>query len=270
MSWFPSAYKTYVYTIQFSSVTQPCLTFCDPMDCSSQDSPSITNSQGLLKLMSTESVMSYNHLILCCPLLLPPSIFPSIRVFSNESLLLIRWPKYGSFSFSISPSSEYSFRMDWLDLMQSKGLSSLLQQHSSKASILQCSVFFTIQLTSIHDYCKNHSFDYGAMLSKSLIQFSVEGWGCVPSLLFDLRPNYGGGNEDSDDLLQKFPCMHCYIQCPQPCSRPPPTHASARDSWTLTGKSRSVSCGVTAPFFWVLVGTWSCLHPPRVCFSSPV
>ena len=147
MSWFPSAYKTYVYTIQFSSVTQLCLTFCDPMDCSSQDSPSITNSQGLLKLMSTESVMPYNHLILCCPLLLPPSIFPSIRVFSNESLL-IRWPKYGSFSFSISPSSEYSFRMDWLDLLAVQGtLKSLLHHHSSKASILQCSVFFTIQLS---------------------------------------------------------------------------------------------------------------------------
>ena len=80
-----------------------------------------------------------------------------------------------------------------------------------------------------------------AMLSKSLIQFSVDGRGCVPSLLFDLRPNYGGGNEDNSDLLQKAPCIHCFIECPQPCSMPLSTHASARDSWTLTGKSGSVS-----------------------------
>ena len=104
------------------------------------------------------------------------------------------------------------------------------------------------------------------MLSKSLIQFSVDGWGCVPSLLFDLRPNYGGGNEDNGDLLQKVPCRHCYTQCPQPCSRPPLTHASTGDSWTLTGKSGSVSCGVTAPFSWVLVHTRFCLCPPRVYF----
>ena len=93
------------------------------------------------------------------------------------------------------------------------------------------------------------------MLSKSLIQFSVDGWGCVPSLLFDPGPNYGGGNEDNGDLLQKVPCTHCCTQCPQPCSRPPLTHACARDSWTLTGKFGSVSCGVTCPFFWVLVHT---------------
>ena len=94
-----------------------------------------------------------------------------------------------------------------------------------------------------------------AMLSKSLIQFSVDGQGCVPSLLFDLRPNYGGGNEDNGDLLQKVPCTHCCTQCAQPCSRPLSTHASAGDSWTLKGKSGSVSCGVTAPFSWVLVCT---------------
>ena len=90
----------------------------------------------------------------------------------------------------------------------------------------------------------------GAMLSKYLIQFSVDGQGCVHSLSFDLRPNCGRGNEDNDDLLQKFPC---YTQWPLPCSRPPLTHASTGDSWTLTGKPRSVFCGVTAPFFWVLV-----------------
>ena len=109
-----------------------------------------------------------------------------------------------------------------------------------------------------------------AMLSKSLIQFSVDGWGCVPSLLFDLRPNYGGSNEDNGDLLQKVPCVHCDTECPRPCSRPLPTHASAADSWTLTGKSGSVSCGITAPFSWVLVCARFCLCPPRVCFPSPL
>ena len=117
--------------IQFSSVAQLCLTFCDPMDCSIPASLSITNSWSLLKLISIESVMPSNHLILCRPLLLLPSIFPSIRVFSDESVLRIRWPKYWSFSFSISPSSEYSgllsFRMDWLDLLAVQGtLKSLL------------------------------------------------------------------------------------------------------------------------------------------------
>ena len=105
------------------------------------------------------------------------------------------------------------------------------------------------------------------MLSKSLIQFSVDGWGCVPSLFFDLRPNHGGNNEDNGNLLQKGLCTHCHTQCPRPCSRPLTTHTSARDSWTLTGKSGSVSCGVTAPFSWVLVPTRSSLCPPRVCFS---
>ena len=109
-----------------------------------------------------------------------------------------------------------------------------------------------------------------AMLNKSLIQFSVDGWSCVPFLLFDLRPKYGGGNQDSGDFLQKVPCTHCHTQCPQPCSRPLLTHASTGDSWTLTGKSGSVSCGVTAPFSWVLVHTSFCLCPPGVCFLSPV
>ena len=113
------------------------------------------NSQSLLKLVSIESVIPSNHLILCRPLLLLPSIFPSIRVFSNESALLIRWQKYWSFSFSISPSNEYSglisFRMDWLDLVAFKGtLKSLLQHHSPKASILQHSSFFIVQLS--HPY----------------------------------------------------------------------------------------------------------------------
>ena len=131
-------------SVQFSTVTQSCPTHCDPLDC-------ITNSQSLLKLMSIELVMPSNHLILCHPRLLPPSIFPSIQVFSNESLLHIRWPKYWSFSFSISPSSEYSglisFRMNCMDLLAVLGtLKSLLQHHSSKTSILQCSAFFMVQL----------------------------------------------------------------------------------------------------------------------------
>ena len=120
-----------------------------------QPSLSITNSQSLLKLISIESVMPSNHLILCYPLLLLPSIFPSIRVFSNESALCIRWPKYWSFSFSISPSNEYSelisFRIDCFDLLAVQGaLKSLLQNHGSKASILWCSAFFIVQL--LHPY----------------------------------------------------------------------------------------------------------------------
>ena len=123
-----------------------------------QASLSITNSWSLLKLMSIKSVMPYIHLILCSPLLLPPSIFPSIRVFSNESALHIRWPKYWSFSLSITPSNEYSglifFRMDLLDLLAVQGtLKSLLQHHSSKASILLCSAFFIVQL--LHPYMTN-------------------------------------------------------------------------------------------------------------------
>ena len=114
----------------------------------------ITNSWSLLKLMSIQLVMPSNHLILCCPFHLPPSIFPSIRVFSNELVLHIRWPKYWSFSFSISPSNEHpgliSFRMDWLDLLAVQGTLKSLQHHSSKASILQCSAFFTVQL--LHPY----------------------------------------------------------------------------------------------------------------------
>ena len=120
-----------------------------------QASLSTTNSWSPPKPMSIKSVMPSNHLILCCPLLLLPSIFPSIRVFSNESALRIRWPKYWSFSFNISPSNEHpgliSFRMDWLDLPAVQGtLKTLLQHHSSKASILRCSAFFTVQLS--HPY----------------------------------------------------------------------------------------------------------------------
>ena len=125
----------------------------------------VVQGQKMRNLMSIELVMPSNHLILCHPLLLLPSIFPSIRVFSNESALCIRWPKYWSFSFNVSPSNEHSglipFRMDWLDLLAVQGtLKSLLQHHSSKASILWWSAFFIVPiLTSIHDYWKNHSLD---------------------------------------------------------------------------------------------------------------
>ena len=123
-----------------------------PWTAARQASLSITNSQSLLKLMFIELVLPSNHIILCCSLLLLPSIFASIRVFSSESVLRIRWPKYWSFSFNIGPSNEYSglisFRMDWLDLLAVQGtLKSLLQHHSSKASILQRSAFFIVQLS---------------------------------------------------------------------------------------------------------------------------
>ena len=128
--------------------------FVIPWTVACQASLSITNSRSLLKLVSIEWVMPSNNLILCRPLLLPPSIFPSIRVFSNESLICIRWPKYWSFNFSISPSNDYSglisFRIDWFDLAIQGTLKGLLQQHSSKASILQHSAFFIVQLS--HPY----------------------------------------------------------------------------------------------------------------------
>ena len=139
--------------------------FVTPWIAACQASLSITNSRNLL--MSTESVMPSNHLILCHPLVLPPSIFPSIRVFSSESVLHIRWPKYWSFSFSISfsiPSNEYSglisFRIDWLDLLAVQGtLKRLLQHHSSKPSSSALSFLHSPTLTSIHDRWKNHSLD---------------------------------------------------------------------------------------------------------------
>ena len=138
--------------------------FGTPWTAARQASLFITNSQSLLRLMSIESVMPSNYLILCCPLLLLPSVFPSIRVFSNESALRMRWPKYWSFSFNISSSNEHpgliSFRMDWLDLLQCKGLSRVffnttVQKHQFLALIF----LYSPTLTSIHDYWKNHSFD---------------------------------------------------------------------------------------------------------------
>ena len=160
----PTIQKTKIITsgpitssVQFSSIQSlsPVPSFATPWTAACHSSLTITNSQSLLKFMSIESVISSNHLILCHSLLLLPSILPSIRVFSNESALRVRWPKHWSFSFSISPSTEYlgliSFRMDWLDLLAIQGtFKSLLQHHSSKAPILQCSAFFIFQLS--HPY----------------------------------------------------------------------------------------------------------------------
>ena len=156
----PSSYVFLLHSSEwgkwFSSVQSLShVCFATPWTAAHQASLSITNSWCLLKLLSIESVMPSNHLILCCPLLLLPSIFPSIKVFSNESALHIRWPKYSSFSFTISPSSEHpgpiSFRMDWLDLLAVQGtLKSLLQHHSSKSSILWPSAFFIVQIS--HPY----------------------------------------------------------------------------------------------------------------------
>ena len=141
-----------------------------PWTAARQASLSITNFQSLLKLMSIKSAMPSNHIILCCPLLLPTSVFPSIKVFSNESVLHIRWPKYCSFSFSISPCNEYSglisFRMDWLDLLALQGtLKSLLQHHSSKASILWRSAFFIVQLS--------HQYQFSSVQSLSCVRLFV-------------------------------------------------------------------------------------------------
>ena len=168
--------------VQFSSIQSLSRVqlFATPWTTARQASLSITNFQSLPKLLSIELVMPSNHLILCCPLLLLPSIFPRIRVFSNESALHIRWPKYWSFRFNISPSNEHSglisFRMDWLDLLAVQGtLKSLLQHHSSKASILQCSAFFIVQLS--HPY-----FTTGKTIALTRQTFV----GKVMSLLFNM------------------------------------------------------------------------------------
>ena len=140
------------------SVAQSCLTLCDPMDCST---PGLPVHRELLKLMCIESEMPSTHLILCRPLLLLPSIFPSIRVFSNESVIHIRWPEYWSFSVSISPSNEYSglISFDWLDLAVQGTLKSLLQHQFKSINSLVLSFLYSPTLTSIHDYWKNHSLD---------------------------------------------------------------------------------------------------------------
>ena len=150
------------------SVTKSCLTLCNPWTAARQASLFIPISLNLLKLMSIESVMPSNHLILCCPLLLLPSIFPSIRVFSNESVLHIRWPKYWSFSFSISPSQEYSgqisLRIDWFGLFAVQGTPKHLLDSCFKSKFESISylalILYDPTVTSVHDHWKNHSFDY--------------------------------------------------------------------------------------------------------------
>ena len=161
-----AAYLRYVKlesSLQFSSVAQSCPTFCDPMIAARQASLSITNSRSSLKLTSIESVTPSSHLILCRPLLLLPPIPPSIRVFSNESTLRMRWPKYWSFSFSISPSNEHSglisFRIDWLDLLAVQWLQESSPTPQFKSKSLALSFLYSPTLTSINDYWKNHNFD---------------------------------------------------------------------------------------------------------------
>ena len=175
--------KERLSAVQFTSVAQSCPTLCDPMYCSTLGFPVLHCLQSLLKLMPIESMMLSNHLILCCPLLLLPSIFPSIRVFSSGSGLCIRQPKYWNFSFSISPSNEYSglisFRIDFsIDLLVVQGTFNSLLQHSSKASILR-RFLYGPTLTSIHDYWKNQSFDQKTFVGK------------VMSLLFNMLSRVG-------------------------------------------------------------------------------
>ena len=183
--------------IQFSSVQSLSLVqiFVTPWIAACQASLSISNSQRLPKLMSIESEMPSNHLILSCPLLLLPSIFPSIRVFSNESVLRIRWPKYWSFSFNISPSNEYlgviSFRIEWFDLVAVQGtLKNLLQHHSSKASVLWHSAFFVVQLS--HPYMTT-----GKTIALTRWTFVCK----VMSLLFNMLPRLVIG------FLQRSKCL---------------------------------------------------------------
>ena len=209
----------YYYTVQCSSVAQLCQTLCNPMDCSM---PGFTNSHSLLQLMSTELMLPSNRLILCYPLLFLPSIFPSIRELPKELVLHIRWPKYWSFSFSISPSNEHpgliSFRMDWLDLLAVQGtLKSLLQHHSSRASIIRCSAFFIGQLS--HPYMTT---------AKTIALTRWTFVGKVMSLLFNMLSRLVGhsfsSNEQasfnfmaavtiSSDFGAQENCFHCLPIC---------------------------------------------------------
>ena len=174
--------KLWPTSVQCSSSLSRVQLFVTPWISALQASLSIANSQSVLKFMSVELVISSNYLVLCHILLLPPSIFPSIRVFSNESALCIRWPKY--WSFSISPSKEYSglisFRIDWFDLLAVQGtLKSLLQHHSSKASILQCSAFFMVQLS-------HPNMTTGKTIASTLWIFVSK----VTSLLYNMRSRF--------------------------------------------------------------------------------
>ena len=185
---------------------------------------SFTISLSLLKLMSIELMMPSNNLILCCPLLLPPSIFPNIRVFSNELSLPIRWPKYWIFHFSISPSNEYSglisFKMDQLDLLAVQGtLKSLLQHHSLKASILWCSASFMVQLTSIHDHWKNHSFDYMDLCEQSAVStfenavYVCHNFFSKKQVSFNFMPAVTICSDFGAQENKVCHCFHCFPIC---------------------------------------------------------
>ena len=222
-----------------------------PWTAACQASLSITNSRSLLKLMSIESVMPSNHLILCCPLL-PPSVFPSIRVFSNESVPQIKWPKYWSFNFNISPSNEYSglisFRMDWLDLLAvQKTLNSLLQHHSSNASILRHSAFFTVQLS--HSYMTT-----GKTIALTRWTFV----GKVMSLLFNMLSR----------LVITFPSrskhlLISWLQSPSAVILEPPKINSV----TVSTVSPSISLDVMGPNAMILV-FWMLSFKPTFSLSS--
>ena len=231
-------------TVQFSSVQSLSRVrlFETPWTAAYQAFLSITNSRSPPKPMSIESVMPSNHLILCRPLLLLPSVFPSIRGFSNKSALLIRWPEYWSFSFNISPSNEYlgliSFRMDWLDLLAVQGtLKSLLQHHSSKASILQCSAFFTVQVS--HPYMTTGK-------TIALTRWTFVGKGM--SLLFNMLSRL---------VIAFLPRSKCllisWLQSPSAVILEPPKIKSA----TVSTVSPSISHEMMVPdamilIFWML------------------
>ena len=203
--------------------------FETPWTAAHQASLSITNSRSLLKLMSIELVVPSNHFTLCHPLLLLPSIFPSIRVFSNESVLCIRWPKYWSFSFSIIPSSEYSglisFRIDWFDLLAVQGtLKSLLQYHSWKASILQCSAFFMVQLSHLYMTTgKTLAFTRWtfvgkvmsllfSMLSRLVIAFLPSSKCLLISWLQSWSPFYSDFGAQENKVCHCFHCFPFYLR----------------------------------------------------------
>ena len=222
------------------------------MNSSTPGSPSITNSKSLPKLMSTESVMTSNHLILCCPLLLLPPVFPNIRVFSNDSALHIRWPKYWSFSFNISHSNEHlgliSFRMDWLDLLAVQGtLKSLLQHHSSKASILRRSAFVIVQLS--------HSYMTTGKTIALTRQTSVNK---VLSLLFNMLSRLViTFLPRSKDLLISW------LQSPSAVLLEPKRIKSV----TVSTVSPSISCEVMGPDAMILV-FWMLSFKPTFSLSS--
>ena len=239
----------YLIIFQFSSVTQPCPTLCNPMDCSTL---SITNSRSPPKPMSIKSVIPSNHLILCLPLLRLPSIFPSIRVFSNESALRIRWQKYWSFSFSIIPSKEIpgliSFRTGWVDFLVAQGtLKSLLQHHSSKKSILRCSAFFIAQLS-------HPNMTIGKTIALTRWIF----FGKVMSLLFSKLSRFVIA------FLPKSKCLLLsWLQSPSAVILEPPKIKSA----TVSIVSPSIFHEVIGPDAMIFV-FWMLSFKPT--FSSPL